>query len=280
MFVFSCFAFNTKAQCNTPTLSILAIVADSVSLSWTTSGSVTNIEYAVLPASAPQPSTGTTSTGTSAGVGGLAAGTAYKAWIKANCPGSPSSSAWSATTFSTPCGVPSTIAVSNVQGDSADISWTAVSPGANYQYVVDLASAPPASGTSINTNSTRVKGLLPAKTYYVFVRTDCGGGSYSFWSASQSFFTKFPTSLQNTQSIIDDILLVYPNPATSTATITIQNYTSDSKITVYNMSGTTMTSLPVTSAHTQLDLSLYPAGLYIVKYTDLYGSYYKKMLKH
>jgi hypothetical protein len=278
MFVFSCFAFNTKAQCNTPTLSILAIVADSVSLSWTTSGSVTNVEYAVLPASASQPTSGTTSTGTSAGVGGLSAGTAYKAWIKANCPGSPSSSTWSSTSFSTPCGVPSTITVSNVQGDSADISWTAVSPGANYQYVVDLSSAPPASGTGVSANSTRVKGLLPAKTYYVFVRTDCGGGSYSFWSASQSFYTKFTTSI--TKSLNNEMIAISPNPATNMATITVQNYTPDSKITVYNASGSVITSMPVTTAHTQLDVNLYPTGVYIVKYADANRTYCQKLLKH
>lgn len=279
IFAFTSFASNTQAQCNTPTLSILAIVADSVSLSWTTSGSITNIEYAVLPASAPQPTSGTPSTGANAGVGGLSAGTAYKAWIKANCPGSPSSSSWNSTTFSTPCGIPSTITVSNVQGDSADIAWTSVSPGANYQYVVDVATTPPASGTGVSNNSTRVKGLLPAKTYYVFVRTDCGGGSYSFWSSAETFFTKFPTSINNAQAGNNEVS-VYPNPATNIVTITTKNYLPDSKITVCNTSGTVITSTSITSTYTQLDISHYPSGLYIVRYTDSNGFSYQKLLKH
>jgi hypothetical protein len=261
MFVFSCFTFNTKAQCNTPTLSILAIVADSVSLSWTTSGSVTNVEYVVLPAAAAQPTSGTPSTGTSAGVGSLSAGTGYKAWIKANCPGSPSSSAWLSTSFSTPCGVPSTIAVSNVQGDSADISWTAVSPGANYQYAVGVVSTPPASGTSASTNSIRIKSLLPAKTYYVFVRTDCGGGSYSFWSAAQSFYTPFPTSTQNIQSTTNAIS-IYPNPVNDI--LFMKNIAPDSKIVLTNTMGAIQYENNMNNKVDAIDVSKLASGLYIL----------------
>jgi hypothetical protein len=76
------------------------------------------------------------------------------------------------------------------------------------------------------------------------------------------------------------MIAVFPNPANNMTTITVRNYMPDSKITVYNTNGTVMTSLPVSGTGIQLDISLYPAGLYIVKYADVDGSYYQKLLKH
>jgi hypothetical protein len=276
-FILICLYGAASAQCNTPTLSLPFISPDSVFISWTTSGAVMNIEYAVLPASAPQPTTGTTSVGTNAGINGLSANTAYKAWIKANC-SSTSSSVWGSISFSTPCGVPSTINVTNVRGDSADISWTSVSPGANYQYSVDTLSSAPASGTGVSTNSVRVKGLLPAKTYYVYVRTDCGGGSYSFWSSAASFFTQFPTNV-NGEKLNKGNISIYPNPATNVITVSVQGNLSNAAITLYNMNGAALATQTINNNSVSIDISTYPTGLYILKYTDAVGSKVLKLTK-
>lgn len=273
----SCLFVAASAQCNTPTLSIPFVSSDSVFISWTTSGAVMNIEYAILPASAPQPTSGTPSTGTNAGKGGLSANTAYKVWIKANC-SSTVASAWGSISFSTPCGVPSTISVANVQGDSADISWTSVSPGANYQYSVDTIASTPSTGTDVSTNSVRKKGLLPAKTYYVYVRTDCGGGSYSFWSSSKSFFTQFAANVNGEKLNMENIA-VYPNPATNTITVSVRGYHPDASVTIYSLNGTMLSTQSVNSNTVQMDISNYPAGLYILKYNDAVNNKLFKLTK-
>lgn len=264
-----------KAQCNVPSLSVFNIISDSASLSWTTSGAVLNCEYAVLPASSSQPTAGTASTGTSIRVGGLLPGTAYKAWIKANCTGSVAS-AWGSVSFTTPCGVPSTITISNIQGDSADISWTSVSPGANYQYAVDTLSSPPSNGTNISTNSTRIKGLKPAKIYYVFVRTDCGNSVYSYWSSYQSFFSAFATYIP---AIINQKISVYPNPVTDVVTVSLPGVATNASVTIYNALGSTLCTIQASTTTIQADLSKYPSGIYTLKYTDDSGCSYTKLLK-
>jgi hypothetical protein len=265
------------AQCNTPTLSVFDIVADSATVSWIPVGAVLNYEYAILPATSPQPTTGTPTISTSVRVGGLMPGTGYKAWLKANCT-STIASAWGSITFSTtPCGTPSTINIAGVSGDSADISWTSVSPGANYQYYIDTLSTTPSTGTNISTNSVRVKGLLPAKTYYVFVRTFCGGSSYSAWSASQSFFTPFPVGINNIAPSM--AIAVYPNPVTYILTIHTSDNNTTGNITIYNAVGKAITTFSIGNSPLQFDMSGYPAGMYLLKYNHASGTGLTKILK-
>lgn len=262
--------------CTGTTLSVFDITADSVTLSWPTAGAVAGYEYEILPASAPQPTTGTVITGLSIRLGGLIPGTAYKAWQRTNCGGGQFSS-WISISFSTPCGIPATIGISNVKGDSADINWTQVHPGANYQYAVDTLVSAPASGTPININNVRVKGLKPSKTYYVFVRTDCGSGIYSPW-ASTSFFTPWSVGVNNITNTPNDIS-IYPNPVTD---ILHFNFTIKEPhlITVYNSTGSVMLSLTLDADATVADLTQLSSGLYFIKCTGKNSSNSFKILKH
>ncbi len=80
-------------------------------------------------------------------------------------------------------GNPQSLTVSNITQTSADVSWTEPSPApANgYDYYVSISSTPPTSGT-IPTGSTpfgvttvNLTGLIADTTYYVWIRSDCGG---------------------------------------------------------------------------------------------------------
>lgn len=115
------------------------------------------------------------------------------------------SSSWSAL-FPT-CYFPNALAASNVSFTSADISWTAPTGGsapASYNYEVSTSSsfagAPFASGTVATAPAVPIAltGLAQNTTYYVRVRTDCGGGDLSSY-ATTSFTTpptcKTPTSV-------------------------------------------------------------------------------------
>lgn len=92
------------------------------------------------------------------------------------------------------CDVPTALAVENITKNSAAISWNAPATGTptGYQYVVSTTATPPAgvgtdvAGTVTSLNATP---LLPATTYYVYVRTACGG-DFSNWVAGPSFTTK------------------------------------------------------------------------------------------
>lgn len=71
------------------------------------------------------------------------------------------------------------LAVSNITYESATINWNPVPGAASYSYVVNIvpdpnAPSPVASGTTAST-SALLTGLAPLTTYYVFIRSICGG---------------------------------------------------------------------------------------------------------
>lgn len=92
------------------------------------------------------------------------------------------------------CGAPVAVSVSGTTQTTATVSWTAPVPGpaSGYQvYVSASNTAPTAASTptgSTTTTSSALSGLLSQTTYYVWVRSNCGGGQ-SAWISGGSFTT-------------------------------------------------------------------------------------------
>ena len=94
----------------------------------------------------------------------------------------------------TPCDTPTALTVTGITTTSATISWTGVSGAAGYQYVVTTTSGiPTGSGTATSSTTVTDGSLTPSTTYYVYVRTECGGGDSSMWVADS--FTTFPAPI-------------------------------------------------------------------------------------
>lgn len=260
------------AQCPAATPSLIHIQSDSVNIAWAFAGAGV-YEYAVLPASSSAPTSAASTSLIAVGVGGLNPGVAYKAWHRTYC-GAGLYTPWVSLSFSTPCGTPSTIGVSNVKGDSADVSWTSVSPTANYQYVVDTFTTTPSAGTGISTNTVRVKGLKAAKTYTLFVRTDCGGGVYSPWATS-TFFTPWSVGI-NTIAAQEGINM-YPNPAKDV--LHIENNSTPFLMLVTDMSGKTVMAAEVYTGNNIINISTLSRGVYILRYVQGEEVQIKKLLK-
>jgi hypothetical protein len=91
------------------------------------------------------------------------------------------------------CATPTALAISNITSSSASVSWTAASPAPsdNYEYAVTTSATPPVSGTANATTSASVTGLTANTTYYLHVRSNCGGSGNSSWATSTSFFTGY-----------------------------------------------------------------------------------------
>ena len=89
------------------------------------------------------------------------------------------------------CLKPTLAATTAITGTSATINWVAPSPApANgYEYVVSTSNFAPSAGTFDAGTSVNVTGLLPNTVYYLFVRSDCGGGTFSGWTAYGTFTT-------------------------------------------------------------------------------------------
>jgi hypothetical protein len=108
------------------------------------------------------------------------------------------------TVLTLPCSsVVSNVTISAIGTTTATYSWTAPGspPASGYQYYQSTSSTNPtlsttATGTtSAGTTTTGVTGLAPSTTYYVWVRTNCGGGTGTgAWVGPSSFTTAMPAT--------------------------------------------------------------------------------------
>lgn len=98
------------------------------------------------------------------------------------------------------CYAPNPITVSAITQTAATVSWTAPISGitpSSYEYIVSTTNIIP-SGAGISTVSTSINltGLLASTIYYVYVRSNCGSGDFSFWN-SMSFTTPCQPGIGN-----------------------------------------------------------------------------------
>lgn len=90
------------------------------------------------------------------------------------------------------CLTPANLAVSDVAGNSATVTWTEVGSANNWQLVVsDVPLANPSSAAPINVTSTtyNLQNLNPLTPYYLYVRSSCSTNNYSEWSHGATFTT-------------------------------------------------------------------------------------------
>ena len=101
------------------------------------------------------------------------------------------------------CAKPATLNISEVKAHSAKISWEALEGQNAWQLAVDtVATFDPDSVDLIDVTASPyvLTGLKPAKTYYVYARTNCGVDGFSAWTSRKSFKTTIacpaPTALE------------------------------------------------------------------------------------
>ncbi|MCB0754868.1 MAG: T9SS type A sorting domain-containing protein, partial [Flavobacteriales bacterium] len=107
------------------------------------------------------------------------------------------------------CGVPYDFAFSGVTTDPT-VSWTEPVPAAanGYQYIVQSTATPVPGPTSTPTGTTAfgdtdfdLSGLTVGDTYYIWVRSDCGGSVYGDWGA-----TTYTVPLPNDECINAEVV--------------------------------------------------------------------------
>ena len=95
------------------------------------------------------------------------------------------------------CAEPSLPIASSITASSAVVSFVepAVPASAGYEYIVSTSNVTPSASATVtgtvgpNTSSFTATALMPATTYFVYVRSNCGSGSVSPWSNSTTFTT-------------------------------------------------------------------------------------------
>lgn len=191
----------TGGACEIPSgLSISGITDNSATLSWTAVAGATAYEVEVEDDENTAPfQYSVVVNGTSVTVTGLAANGNYQFKVKSKCnSGSSDYSAWSF--FSTgnagggntggggtggACDIPSGLSVSNLTGNSATLSWSAVAGALQYEVEVEDDNNTPLFNYHVITNDTAivVTGLVAGGNYQFKVKSKCGTASsdYAAW---------------------------------------------------------------------------------------------------
>ncbi|MBP7077440.1 MAG: fibronectin type III domain-containing protein [Bacteroidales bacterium] len=95
------------------------------------------------------------------------------------------------------CIYPTALSSTGILSNSATVNWIASesTPSAGYDVYYSTSTTPPEETTTPNENvaagvtTINLTGLTASTTYYVWVRSDCGGGDYSSWAGPVSFTT-------------------------------------------------------------------------------------------
>jgi hypothetical protein len=196
---------------------------------------------------------------------GLLNATEYSVAVRAIC-GEGNYSDWSTpATFTTAsCQMVQGVNVpaATITTSSAVVNWTA---NGSSSYEVGYG---PLGTTTDNctrrtttTNSYTITGLEEGTNYVVYVRSICGDGIYSDWTAGFNFMT--------TEVGIDDVdnnaISLYPNPASSTVTLT--GIEGEATVTVVDMNGRESGKWKVESGKLTIDVTGYAQGAYFVRIT-------------
>ena len=101
--------------------------------------------------------------------------------------------------------------------------------------------------------------------YDVLVRSVCGTGIYSDWSNRASFETLDGGSQQGIEDIANANIALYPNPATTTVTLT--GFDGQATVTIVDMNGRAMGEYTANDNTLTIDLTGYAQGAYFVRIT-------------
>ena len=131
-------------------------------------------------------------------------------------------------TVPTTCFTPTNVTHSPPTTTGATISWTAAStaPASGYQVYVSTSSTAPSSATAATANvSSGISYKYDAgnqnTTYYVWVRSNCGGGKYSDWANGGSFKTADNGTGTDAEAVAEAVAIIVNNIHSVT-----QNYAS------------------------------------------------------
>jgi chitodextrinase len=203
-------------------------------------------------------------TGTSYTATGLVYNTEYIVAVRAIC-GAGNYSDWSApATFRTSsCTGVSNVQVSNETAEGATVTWSGNSAAQAYEVAYGLPGVDQNQCTRQRVTATTytITGLDDATTYVVYVRSECETGIYSDWSEGVTFTTE----TVGIDDVDSESISLYPNPASSTVTLT--GVEGEATVTVVDMNGRELYKLQTTNYQLTIDVSQLSQGAYFVRIT-------------
>ena len=269
--------------CEAPT-NVSAIVAgNSATVSWTANtGNISyELEYGTRGFGI---GTGTSVSATSSPttLSNLDYETDYDVYVRALCDQN-TLSAWSTVvSFTTEpkgsdeCDPVTDLAASNVTESSALLSWTPGATGDEWEVVLTTAAGTTVSEASTTEHQYALNGLTPGTAYVAKVRTVCGDGVYSTFAS-----TTFTTNTIGIDGVAEPGCTIYPNPTSSTTTITVSGVSGKVKIAVIDMNGREVASETLECSGDcakSFDVDRLAQGAYFVRVTGENVSMVKKLI--
>jgi len=255
----------TTTGCPTPLTATVNGSGPDADISWPPVAGAIGYQYQISSSPSP-PMTGTSITNEGFHASGLAGVNTYYIHVRTDC-GTGGFSFWKTTSFATACYKPSPFVVSaNFRTGTAEIRWNKVNGATEYEYAILPRAAPPVDFSAARTVDTVAyfTGMTPGLTHWFHIRSRCKQGSFSDW-ASIEFH---PSGIE-----------VYPNPTSSKVTIRIHGIAAiDGTIVIMDGTGRIMKKLKLTGFATELDMSAFAAGVYLVKYEN-YAGYVTRIVK-
>ena len=205
-------------------------------------------------------------------VTGLTDESTYDFYVKAVCGDNWSSENWTGVTATTqegevPCNAPTDV-TAQVYGNNVNLSWTPGEGSNSFELEYGTHGFRHGNGhmASTSTNSYALTGLDYNTQYDVYVRGICEQNTYSDWST----VTTFTTGNVSIDEISGVTCTIYPNPATSSTTITVSGVNGKVRIAVVDMCGrTVVTETLECSADCEktIEVDILAQGAYFVRIT-------------
>ncbi|HRZ42188.1 MAG TPA: fibronectin type III domain-containing protein [Bacteroidales bacterium] len=193
--IFTFTTLSANGTCPPPAgITVSAVAATSVTLSWPAVQGVSNYYVYFKPANSTSWTTYQVTSLPGITLNNLSPNTPYEYKIRSFCQGF-GLGAWSATgIFSTSgtastCPVPSGVTAGNITPHSAAISWLAVQGGVGYQIQYRITGSLAWSNMTATAPGVNLSGLTSNTGYELQVRTICGQNAVSNWSAMVTFTT-------------------------------------------------------------------------------------------
>ncbi len=253
-----------EQPCPAPTgVTVSDVALTGATISWTPASATQNDFEVNITAVGVD--TIVSATGTSATVTGLPHNTDYVVKVRANC-GYGTYSDWSETaTFHTlDCQTVTGVTVTETTQTTASVSWTS-NGSASYEvaYGIVGTTTDQCARMTVTTNSCVITGLEPGVSYVVYVRSVCAEGVVSEeWSTGNNFTTQDEVGIADVDNAS---ISLYPNPATSTVTLT--GIEGEAEVSVVDMNGRQVYSGSVKEGSLSIDVSGLSQGAYFVRVT-------------
>ena len=169
----------------------------------------------------------------------LYAGMTYNVRVQGNCSETVSSEWSEVYTFTTAtCQTVSNLVANEITSSSAVITWTAPAGQTKWELSYGMQGVDEEHGTKVTVTvdpTFTIEGLEEDMSYDVYVRAVCGQNTYSAWSTKLQFTTR-PVSI-NTAANDNVNVRIYPNPANTEATISVEGINGKVEFVVADMNG-------------------------------------------